>query len=203
MKRALIFGGGVYGEEFPVISDDDYIIAADAGLVVLREHGIEPDITIGDFDSSGFVPEKNAVVLPVEKDVTDTCAAAELAINNGCDEIIIYGGMGGRPDHTMANFTLIASLTEKGIRAYLSGEGYTVTAVKNSAVTVSASMGKTLSVFSWTNECTGVTLKGLKYTLSEHTLSNMFALGVSNSFTENEAEISVRDGILIIMYENN
>ena len=28
MKRALIFGGGVYGEEFPVISDDDYIIAA-------------------------------------------------------------------------------------------------------------------------------------------------------------------------------
>ncbi len=202
MKRALIFGGGVYGEEFPVISDDDYIIAADAGLDILKKHGIRPHISIGDFDSSSFIPEENVIRLPVEKDVTDTCAASELAINNGCDEIYIYGGMGGRPDHTMANFTLIASLTEKGIRAYLSGEGYTVTAVKNSSVTVSARTGKTLSVFSWTDECTGVTLKGLKYTLSDYTLSNMFALGVSNSFSEDEAEISVRDGILIIMYEN-
>ncbi len=202
MNRAVIFGGGKYGDEFPSISDGDYIIAADAGYEMLEKHGIVPDITVGDFDSAKKIPERNTVILPVEKDVTDTHAAVNIALEKGFDEIVIYGGMGGRPDHTFANFTLAAFLAVKGIKAYCVGEGYTVCAVKDGILEISGAPGKTVSVFSWSEKSEGVTLKGLKYHLDNAVLTNTFALGVSNSFEEASAEISVRSGTLLVMYEN-
>ncbi len=202
MKRALIFGGGIYKDEFPEIQSDDYIIAADKGIEILKKHGIEPDITVGDFDSSAFIPEKNVIILPVEKDVTDTHAAVNIALEKGCKEICIYGGMGGRPDHSFANFTLIASLVNKGVSACCIGEGYTVTAVKNGSIIFDGKKGNTVSVFSWSEKCEGVTFKGLKYPLENATLTNSFALGVSNSFLTQHIEISVKEGLLLIMYEN-
>lgn len=201
MKRALIFGGGIYGTEFPVISSDDFIIAADKGIEILTQKGISPHITVGDFDSSSVIPTKNVIKLPVEKDVTDTHAAVDIALENGCREIHIYGGMGGRIDHTFANYSLISSLAEKGIRACLFGEGYFVSAICGGGMTLHGKKGSTVSVFSWSDECRGVTLKGVKYPLSDAVLHKNFALGVSNSFVEEIAEISVSDGILLIMQE--
>lgn len=202
MKRALIFGGGVYGDEFPEIATDDFVIAADAGCEILKKHGIVPAVTVGDFDSSGFIPEENVIKLPVEKDVTDTHAAVNIAIERGFKEIYIYGGMGGRPDHSFANFTLMAFLAEKDIKAFCVGEGYKVTAVKDGKIMLHGKKGKTVSVFSWSEKSEGVTLKGLKYPLTAAVLANTFALGVSNSFESEQAEISVENGILLIMYEN-
>ena len=201
MKRALIFGGGIYKDEFPVILPDDFIIAADKGVEILISRGITPHITVGDFDSSSVIPSENVIKLPVEKDVTDTHAAVELALKEGCDEILIYAGMGGRPDHTFANYSLVCSLAERGIRVQLVGEGYSITAVNGGKITLSGKKGSTLSVFSWTEECRGVTLKGVKYPLENAVLHKNFALGVSNSFTEETAEISVTRGILLVMQE--
>ncbi len=201
MKRALIFGGGIYGSEFPVISPDDIIIAADKGAEILIEKGITPHVTVGDFDSSSVIPEGNVIRLPVEKDVTDTHAAVTIALEEGCDEIHVYGGMGGRPDHTFANYSLIASLAEKGIKAYLIGEGYKVTALNNGKTLLAGKCGDTVSVFSFSEKSVGVTLSGLKYSLERAVLKKNFALGVSNSFLEEAAEISVEDGTLLIMQE--
>lgn len=201
MKRALIFGGGVYGKEFPDFYADDFVIAADKGCEILRKHGISPDVSVGDFDSSSFIPE-NAVVLPVEKDVTDTHAAVDIALRKNCDEIHIYGGMGGRIDHTFANYSLVAWLAEKGKKAYLYGENYTVTAVSDGAIRINGKKGKTVSVFSFGEKSEGVSINGLCYPLKNAVLSNTFALGVSNSFECEDAEISVKKGTLLIMIEN-
>lgn len=201
MKKAFVFGGGVYDGQFPVICPEDFIIAADAGHEILEKHGITPHITVGDFDSSEKIPSVNVIKLPVEKDVTDTYAAVNIALEKGCDEIYIYGGMGGRPDHTFANYTLIAQLSEKGIKAFLCGEGYVVTAVCCGKISLEGKKGKTVSVFSWSEKCGGVSLTGLKYALSDAVLTNSFALGVSNSFEAEKAEISVKNGTLVIMTE--
>lgn len=201
MKRALIFGGGIYGNEFPEIRTDDFIIAADKGAEILMNRGLTPHITVGDFDSSSVIPEENVIKLPVEKDITDTHAAVDTALREGCDEIHIYGGMGGRVDHTFANYSLLSSLAEKGITAYLFGENYRITALFNGKITLSGKKGSTISVFSWSEECKGVSLKGVKYPLENAVLYKSFALGVSNSFAEENAEISVAEGILLIMQE--
>ena len=201
MKRALIFGGGIYKDEFPVILPGDFIIAADKGVEILIKKGVSPHITVGDFDSSSVIPQENVIRLPVEKDVTDTHAAVDIALGEGCDEIHIYGGTGGRPDHTFANYSLVASLAQKGVTAQLIGENYRVTALCCGKISLSGERGSTLSVFSWTEESRGVSLKGVKYPLENAVLNKNFSLGVSNSFTEEAAEISVGDGILLLMQE--
>lgn len=201
MKKAYIFGGGIYGKEFPVIGENDFVIAADKGFEILKNHKIEPDITVGDFDSSSEIPEKNVIKLPVEKDVTDTHAAVNIALEKGCEEIHIYGGTGGRPDHTFANYSLLAFLSEKGVRAYLVGEGHTVTAVTDGKVVLYGKVENTVSVFSWSDISEGVTLENLKYSLSNAVLSKDYSLGVSNSFVSEKAEISVKKGTLLIMWQ--
>ena len=55
-----------------------------------------------------------------------------------------------------------------------------------------------LSVFSLTDRCTGVCLRGVKYRLEDAVLTNRVPLGVSNEFAAPEAEISLTQGILMI-----
>ena len=202
MKTCIIFGAGVYDAQRPTSTDDCLVIAADGGYETCRSLGISPDLVIGDFDSLGFAPQEgNVVKLPVKKDVTDLDAAAGLALERGCTEIRIYGGMGGRPDHTMANYALLARLSKQGVRAYLYGEGYAVAAVTDGSLTLTGKRGETVSVFAWSESAEGVTLRGLQYPLEDAVLTNTFALGVSNSFAAETAEVSVKRGTLLVMRE--
>lgn len=184
------------------VSPDNLIIAADAGLENCEKFGLTPDITVGDFDSLGYVPEiKNVVKLPVEKDITDMYKAAFTAFEKCYNEIYIFGGVGGRPDHTYANIAMLADLADSGCKAYLISDDYVITALKNSSISFEKDMKGTISVFSFTDESSGVYEKGLKYTLDNARLTNKFPLGVSNSFIGENAQISVENGTLIIMYE--
>ena len=57
-----------------------------------------------------------------------------------------------------------------------------------------------ISVFAFSDECLGVTLKGLKYTLDNATLSSRFPLGVSNEFTGTDSLVKVSQGTLIVVF---
>ena len=204
MKRCIIFGAGVYDNALPRIQNGDFVIAADAGYEKCNLLGITPDMIIGDFDSSKSMPEgENIIKLPVHKDVTDLYAAAEEGLKNGCDEFFIYGGLGGRPDHSFANYSLIVSLAQKNKKAFLYGDNYIITAVQNGTIEINGKEGKTVSVFSWTEKSEGVSYTGLEYEFKNGLLERDFSLGVSNSLSETKAQISVTNGILLIMQENN
>src|SRR5690606_32083237 len=93
-------------------NEKDYIIAVDDAVFFLIKRNIKFDYAIGDFDSNDslyFVKTlNNAVILPEEKDQTDTEAAIELAYKLKVDEVVLLGGIGGeRVEHTLANITLI------------------------------------------------------------------------------------------------
>lgn len=184
-----------------VINEGDTVIAADAGLRYLREAGIEPDSVIGDFDSLGKVPEGGRVtVLPTEKDVTDMYAAAEAGIAAGFTRFKFYGWSGGRLGHTIANIQLCASLAERGYRADFVTDKQVMTALSGGEMRFDKSHTGYISVFSFTDECRGVTLEGLKYPLAEATLSSRFPLGVSNEFTGVDSLVKVRQGTLIVVF---
>jgi thiamine pyrophosphokinase len=55
-------------------------------------------------------------------------------------------------------------------------------------------------VFSAGERAEGVTLKGLKYPLEDATLTCDYPLGVSNEFAGGPAEVTVRDGTLLIAW---
>ncbi len=175
------------------------MIAADGGLDRLRSIGTEPDIMIGDFDSARAMPEGgNVILLPRDKDDTDTLAAVRYGLERGFREFYIWGGTGGRADHTAANVQTLAFLSKNGARGYLFGSGETVTAVTDGSITVRSEEEAHISVFSHSDNSCGVTLSGLRYPLSDAELTNAFPVGVSNRITGGEAVITVKKGTLMI-----
>jgi thiamine pyrophosphokinase len=68
-----------------------------------------------------------------------------------------------------------------------------------SEVVVRRKTGFRISIFSFSEACVGVTTKGLKYPLLDHTLTQGYPLGVSNEFTEDVARISFESGVLLVI----
>lgn len=201
MKICCVVGAGECESFDFEKKSGDIIIAADGGYKVLKSSGIQPDYVVGDFDSLGYVPdEENVIRFKPEKDFTDMYSSVEKGIELGFENFVIYGATGGREDHTLANYQLIASLAERGFNAVLINGCGRVTAIHNSSKSFSDKYEGFISVFSHSDISEGVTLEGLKYPLDDVILKNTFALGVSNEFSGKESRVTVKNGTLIIMY---
>lgn len=180
------------------------IVAADAGLRHLERRGMKPDIILGDFDSLEEIPTGGSVLRwPVEKDDTDSMLAVKECLARGCRTFVLYGCVGGRrPDHTYANYQALSYLAEHGGRGYLVGDGWAVTAVRNGTLRFRAGRAGSISAFCPDGRAVGVDLRGLYYPLEDAVLTSGFPLGVSNHFTGRAAELSVRQGTLLVMWED-
>ena len=207
-----VIGAGEFGDGSPAPRSGDLLIAADAGYAACIARGLRPDLVIGDFDSmeypeslrtgSGEVPASAVIRLPVEKDDTDMRAAVREGWRRGFRRFVLFGGTGGRrTSHTLANIQLLAEIAERGGQACMKGSGSFYTVTRNGSFSFPAGLRGDLSVFSLTDRSEGVSISGAKYTLENETLTNLFPLGVSNSFTGEAGEISVREGTLLILEE--
>lgn len=201
MKRCIVFCAAEFDcPAFP-IGPDDLVIAADGGVRHTQKQNIIPNIVMGDFDSLGFVPE-GANVFPVEKDDTDAMLAVREGLKRGCREFYLYGGLDGpRLDHTIANFQTLQFLTDRGAAGYLIGKDYVITVVKDGSLFFGPGNSGTMSAFCLGPDAEGVTLKGFHYPLENGVLTSGFPLGVSNHFTGENAEISVKSGSLLVMWD--
>lgn len=185
------------------LQPNDLLIAADGGLPAVERMGLSPHLVIGDFDSLGHVPSNsNTVVLPAEKDITDMHAAIQLGLERGYTRFALYGGTGGRMDHTLANLQLLDGLALQNCRGFLIGDGSVSTAVHNGILDFPASMSGYLSVFCSGIPAEGVTLRSLKYELSNARLTPDFPLGVSNEFTGSPAHVEVASGTLLVLWQS-
>ena len=201
MGKCIIFCAAGFEDLVQPIEKEDFVIAADGGLVHTKALGILPNEILGDFDSLGHVPE-GANVFPVEKDDTDAMLAVRRGLSLGYREFVLYGSLDGpRLDHTVANFQTLQYLADHGAVGYLAGTGYLVTVVKNGSISFPASAEGTISVFCMGRDAEGVTLKGLYYPLGNGTLSAGFPLGVSNHFTGIPSEITVKNGSLLVLWD--
>ena len=204
MKRCVIVGAGeIYS---PIeVCERDFIIAADGGYKHLKNANISPDVLIGDFDSIDKIPQLTGTEIvrhPVEKDDTDMYLAYKLGVEKGFREFVIYGGVGGREDHTFANYCLLLDAKNENNNIILIGNKRKTFVIKNEKITLESAAGKCLSVFAFGSDAYGVSICGLKYAAENITLSAAYPLGVSNSFVENKhASISVENGALLIMQE--
>ena len=200
MGKCLIFCAAGFDGLAEEIKADDYILAADGGLVHLQALGLTPNGIIGDFDSLGYIPQ-GSQVFPVEKDDTDAMLAIKKGLELGYREFILYGSLDGpRLDHTVANFQALTFLADRGATGYLIGRDYIVTCVQD-MVRFSAGATGIISVFCMGQDARGVTLRGLQYPLENGVLTAGFPLGVSNHFVGEPAEISVKQGSLLVLYD--
>jgi len=201
MAKCVIFCAAEFDSLAQPLEKEDMIIAADGGLRHLQELGVTPNVILGDFDSLGYIPE-GANVFPVEKDDTDAMLAIRHGLKLGFQQFIIYGGMGGsRPDHTVANLQALQYLAEHGARGYLVCKDHLVTAMKEETIVFPPSAEGILSVFCMGSDAEGVTLEGLKYSLTAGALTSSFPLGASNHFTGQTASVTVKKGCVLLFWE--
>lgn len=203
MKTCFIFGALPVRRITVIPSPGDYIIAADKGIENLQKIGLEPDIVIGDFDSLGYVPEnENKIVLPVRKDDTDIAHAVRYAIENGCDKFYVYGAIGGLLDHTMANIQIASYISKQGMLGEFIGDDFTVCCLTNGKLCLDRASNGRFSMFAL-DSAKGVTLKGLSYTAENRDFDQFYPIGVSNEFIGEAAEVEVKDGTLLLMWEGD
>lgn len=187
---------------------DIYVVVADGGLKFLLKNGMLPDFFVGDLDSVELegdlkdilndIPKK---IVPVEKDDTDMVLAVAKAYEKGYRNILLYGGCGGaRISHTLANIQMMSFYAKKGCSLQMLGDGVRLEILHNASKTLSAAMKGSISVICLSDIAEGVTIQGLKY---EYTgaLTSDRTLGVSNSFVEKDAMVSVENGTLLLVYE--
>ncbi len=182
--------------------ENDLIIAADGGYSTLKKLNIKPDLVVGDFDSLGEAPKDEIVIKhPQKKDDTDTLLAVKIGLEKGYKTFVIYGAVGGRLDHTVATIQTATFVAENGGIAYIYDGNHTVTAIKNSSINIKANAKGYISIFALSGVAKCVTIKGLLYELNDAEITPDFPIGVSNEFISKESEISVKDGVLTIIFE--
>ncbi len=185
--------------------EEDFLIAADKGYAALRDAGIAPDLILGDFDSLGYTPEgANVLSHSPIKDDTDLLLAIRWAMERGWRRFVIYGALGGaRLDQTVASFQTLRFLAEHAAHGRLVGDGWNVMLLQNSALRFPSTASGWLSLFVSGDEAKGVTLRGLKYELTDAALTCALPLGVSNEFLGREARIRVEDGALFVLWQGD
>ena len=202
MKVCYVIGAGeFYGELSPTPSD--LVIAADGGLDTLLSLGVRCDLLVGDMDSLKGTPTGiEAVKHPVEKDETDMHLAYLEGVKRGYKKFVLFGGVGGREDHTFANYSLLLYAKQHGHDMKLVSKSGTVFVIKDEEIKLAGKKGDTLSVFAFGSVCAGVSIRGAKYETDKITLSPDFPLGVSNEFACECVSISVESGNLLVMHSD-
>lgn len=183
----------------------DLLICADGGVRVAYALKRPPHIVIGDFDSAGarmlqWARRHGAALLrfPTDKDKTDTELAIHHALDAGVAEIDLYGVLGGRVDHALANVGLLTLAAQRGCRARLL-EGPSEIYLAGTKTRIAGVIGDLVSLLPVSDVASGVTTNGLKYPLLNGTLRLGSTLGVSNEISVSPASVTVGHGMLLVI----
>ena len=204
VKQAVLFGA-MPGEDWAFLKDyleeRFLVICADGGMKNARRAGLEPDLLVGDWDSGGAPLEGVPTVsLPVEKDMTDLQAAVDLALGRGCDRLLLCGCTGGRMDHTASNLVLLEWIADRGAEALILDSGNEVRFHPGGTLLLpNVPAYRYLSIIPLDRTIEGVTLRGVKYPLTDALLTRGDTLSVSNEPVGEVSEISIASGRVLVV----
>ena len=177
-------------------SEDEILIGVEDGAYYALQQGLNLDYAIGDFDSLEET-KKNTVLnrvekvikYPSQKDYTDTYLAVKKALEYEAEEIIIYGGIGARFDHSYANLLLLKlgpiSMLNDNHKIYLLDPGkYHIEATFNN-----------ISFFAL-EDIKDLNLDGFEYDLKGYDLKIDDPLCISN---HGSGEVTFQKGLMLVI----
>ena len=176
------------------------IVAADGGAEHALANGLLPDAIVGDLDTLHRLPHVRDA-LPAERlhreghlDTSDLEKAVSWAVANGCRDVDVVGAGGGRADHSLANLAVL-TLFRGRANVRIQNEFFEISLVDRS-VEISGPAGTVVSLVA-IGECTGVTTDGLRWPLTDFTLS-FSPRGIHNEIASSPARVSVHSGDLLL-----
>lgn len=203
MKRCVIIGGadiGNYARIRQYLKADDFFIYCDSGLRHIEGLGYNPSLIVGDFDShENPNSDIETIVLPCEKDDTDTVFAVKEAINRGFCDFLLVGVIGARLDHTLGNVSILLMLDSKGATAKIIDDYSEMEIISDKAVSVDDSFAY-FSLINISGTAEGITITDAKYPLNNGKITCEYQYGISNEVLPNKkAKISVKNGRLLLI----
>lgn len=188
------------------ISGNEFIICADGGAKYALMLGITPHLVIGDLDSIDGETYTNLleqttefIKYPSEKDESDLELALLKAIDLKPQEIVMWGALGKRIDHLVANLFLLTLPLKQGIRTKIIDEKHEIYVI-DKEIELKGTKGDLLSLFPLSPEVKGVRTQGLKYRLQGETLLLGPTRGLSNEFMKETVKVTFEDGLLLVIH---
>ena len=202
-RRCVIVGGagiGNYQVLREYLDPGDFNIFCDSGLFHQKALGIEPHLIVGDFDSHPNPHlDTETIVLPREKDDTDTVFAVKEAIKRGFDDFLLLGAAGGRLDHTLGNVSVLLMLHRQGKRALLADDYSEMEIVSKLPACIDDSF-PFFSLLNISGTAEGITVTGAKYPLRDAEIRCTCQYGISNEVLPGrQARVSVEKGELLLV----
>ena len=203
MKRCVIVGGADinnYGFIREKLCADDYVVFCDSGLKHLEYLHAKPSLIVGDFDShDNPLLDTETIVLPREKDDTDTVYAVKEAIKRGFDDFLLIGVAGARLDHTLGNVSILLYLDSLGKKGCIIDDYSEMEIVSERPVSI-CDKYSFFSLLNITGCAKGITINGAKYPLADAEISCEYQYGISNEVLPGEkAVVSVKCGKLLLI----
>ena len=203
MGRCVIVGGADinnYGFIRGKLCVDDYVIFCDSGLKHLEQLQVRPSLIVGDFDSHENPHlDVETIVLPCEKDDTDTVYAVKEAVKRGFDDFLLIGVVGARLDHTLGNVSILLYLDSLGKHGCIIDDYSEMEIVSDKPISV-CDRYAFFSLLNITGCAKGITITGAKYPLDGGEITCEYQYGISNEVLPGEtAHVSVRTGRLLLI----
>lgn len=209
--NCVIFANGQFflsAAEHSLWLQADLVIATDGGARHCHALQLIPHLLIGDMDSISselldYFTEQGSEVhrFPGRKDKTDLELAIEFAIGRGGRNITILGALGGRWDMSIASVMLLANPELADIAITLHDGPTNIYGVHGgNRLKILGEPGDTLSLIPLTGTAREVNLSGLEYALTDEDLSTGSTRGISNLFIDQQVEIALREGVLLVVH---
>ena len=187
--------------------DSAQVIAVDGGSKNCQLLGLDYDVILGDFDSlppdereslrkSGVRVEE----FPPHKDETDLELALLHAVNQGAQNIIILGAVGGRLDMTFSNVYLLAHSHLQGINVRIWHSDQTAWLIRPPGDNIEGRPGDTISLIPIGAAAQGITTHDLVYHLNGESLNLGPARGISNVLNGPHARVDLQQGMLLAIH---
>lgn len=214
MKRCVIVGAaeiGNYERAKKYIQAEDFVIYCDGGLkhAASDKLGRVPDLAVGDFDSYSldewkkakrFAGDTETIVLPCEKDDTDTVYAMKEGLKRGFREFLFLGVIGGRLDHTLGNMYMLEFLEKAGASGKIADDFSEMELVSEGKSVFVEDSWAYFSLLNIGGLAQGVTIEGAKYPLNQAEIESWYQYGISNEpLPGQRAEIRVEKGSLLLV----
>ncbi|MCR5546308.1 MAG: thiamine diphosphokinase [Lachnospiraceae bacterium] len=201
MKCVIVCGADIknYKRAASYIEEEDFIIYCDSGLYHMEGLKAKPSLILGDFDShqNPNLPVET-IVLPVEKDDTDSVFAVKEGIKRGFSEFLLLGAVGNRFDHTFANIGALLMLDSEGKHGKIIDD-YSEFEI----LSTEGEVEEHFSYFSLLNvsgEAYDISITGAKYKMDHQTIKPEYQYAVSNEVLKGQtAKITVHKGRVLLV----
>lgn len=203
MRRCVIVGGADinnYDYIRKQLCEDDFIVYCDSGLKHLEALRISPSLIVGDFDSHENPHlDVETIVLPCEKDDTDTVFAVKEAIKRGFGDFLLIGVIGARLDHSLGNVSILLYLDSLGIKGKIIDDYSEMELVSSEPAFIDDSYSF-FSLLNVSGTARGITIENAKYSLNNAEITCEYQYGISNEVLSGQtAKVTVSSGKLLLV----